>query len=69
MTTVTLAILCGLVAVVYGFVTSQQVLRASPGDARMQDIAAAIQEGERPISAASTPPSRSLASLSPRSCF
>ncbi|MBI0476121.1 sodium-translocating pyrophosphatase [Sphingomonas sp. MA1305] len=47
MTTVTLAILCGLVAVVYGFVTSQQVLRASPGDARMQDIAAAIQEGAK----------------------
>ncbi|AXJ95087.1 MULTISPECIES: sodium-translocating pyrophosphatase [unclassified Sphingomonas] len=47
MTTVTIAILCGLVAVVYGFVTSQQVLRASPGDARMQDIAAAIQEGAK----------------------
>jgi K(+)-stimulated pyrophosphate-energized sodium pump len=45
MTTVYLAILCGVIAVVYGFVTSGQVLRASPGDARMQDIAAAIQEG------------------------
>jgi K(+)-stimulated pyrophosphate-energized sodium pump len=45
MTTVYLAILCGILAVVYGFVTSQQVLRASPGDTRMQDIAAAIQEG------------------------
>ena len=47
MTTVALAILCGVIAVVYGFVTSQQVLRASPGDARMQDIAAAIQEGAK----------------------
>ena len=42
MTTVYLAMICGVIAVVYGFVTSQQVLRASPGDARMQDIAAAI---------------------------
>ncbi len=47
MTTVTIAILCGLLAVVYGIVTSQQVLRASPGNARMQDIAAAIQEGAK----------------------
>jgi len=47
MTTVALAILCGVIAVVYGFVTSRQVLKASPGDARMQDIAAAIQEGAK----------------------
>lgn len=47
MTTVYIAILCGLLAVVYGIVTSQQVLRASPGNARMQDIAAAIQEGAK----------------------
>lgn len=47
MTTVYIAILCGLLAVVYGFVTSQQVLRASPGNERMQDIAAAIQEGAK----------------------
>lgn len=47
MTTVTIAILCGLLAVVYGIVTSQQVLRASPGNERMQDIAAAIQEGAK----------------------
>ena len=47
MTTVYFAIVCGLIAVVYGFVTSQQVLRASPGDAKMQDIAAAIQEGAK----------------------
>ena len=47
MTTVTIAILCGLLAVVYGVFTSQQVLRASPGNERMQDIAAAIQEGAK----------------------
>ncbi|QKR99195.1 sodium-translocating pyrophosphatase [Sphingomonas sp. CL5.1] len=47
MTTVQIAILCGLLAVVYGFVTSRQVLRASPGNERMQDIAAAIQEGAK----------------------
>lgn len=47
MTTVYIAILCGLLAVVYGIVTSQQVLRASPGNDRMQDIAAAIQEGAK----------------------
>ena len=47
MTTVYIAIACGLIAVIYGFVTSQQVLRASAGDAKMQDIAAAIQEGAK----------------------
>ncbi|WP_298675029.1 sodium-translocating pyrophosphatase [uncultured Sphingomonas sp.] len=47
MTTVTIAILCGVLAVVYGFVTSRQVLSASPGNERMQDIAAAIQEGAK----------------------
>ncbi len=41
------AIACGLVAIVYGLVTSRQVLAASPGNERMQDIAAAIQEGAR----------------------
>ena len=47
MTYVYAAIVCGLIAVIYGFVTSQQVLRASAGDTRMQDIAAAIQEGAK----------------------
>ena len=42
-----LAIACGLIAIIYGFVTSRQVLAASPGNERMQDIAAAIQEGAR----------------------
>jgi K(+)-stimulated pyrophosphate-energized sodium pump len=40
-----IAILCGLLAVVYGFVTSRQVLGASAGNEKMQEIAAAIQEG------------------------
>ena len=39
------SIACGVLAVLYGFLTSQQVLRASPGNEKMQDIAAAIQEG------------------------
>ncbi|MFM2409829.1 MAG: sodium-translocating pyrophosphatase [Pseudomonadota bacterium] len=40
-----IAIICGLLAVVYGFVTSRQVLSASAGNEKMQQIAAAIQEG------------------------
>ncbi|MEY3268515.1 MAG: hypothetical protein RL480_1275 [Pseudomonadota bacterium] len=42
---VAIAIGCGIVAVGYGVVTSRQVLAASPGNARMQEIAKAIQEG------------------------
>src|SRR6478736_2027346 len=42
---VELAIACGLLAVLYGIFTATQVLRAPAGNQRMQDIAAAIQEG------------------------
>ena len=47
MSVVTWAIICGLVAVAYGFLTSQQVLRAPAGNDKMQAIAAAVQEGAR----------------------
>ncbi|HEY0622002.1 sodium-translocating pyrophosphatase [Sphingomonas sp.] len=47
MTIVHIAIACGVIAVLYGLVTSQQVLRAPAGDQKMQDIAAAIQEGAK----------------------
>ena len=40
-----IAIVCGLIAVLYGIFTSSQVLKASPGNQRMQEVAAAIQEG------------------------
>jgi K(+)-stimulated pyrophosphate-energized sodium pump len=42
---VLIAIALGLVAVVYGVVTTGQVLRQSAGNERMREIAGAIQEG------------------------
>ncbi|HEX8641125.1 MAG TPA: sodium-translocating pyrophosphatase [Allosphingosinicella sp.] len=47
MTVVLIAIGCGLVAVLYGIITSGQVLRLSPGNEKMVQIAEAIQEGAK----------------------
>ena len=40
-----IAIICGVVAVLYGIVTSRQVLGLSAGNQRMIEVSAAIQEG------------------------
>jgi K(+)-stimulated pyrophosphate-energized sodium pump len=45
MTLLYVAIACGVIAVLYGIVTSRQVLALSPGNQRMIEVAAAIQEG------------------------
>ena len=45
--TLYLIILSGLLAIVYGYVVGVQILSASPGNSRMQEIASAIQEGAR----------------------
>ncbi len=40
-----IAIACGVIALLYGLLTSGQVLRASAGNQRMMEVAGAIQEG------------------------
>jgi K(+)-stimulated pyrophosphate-energized sodium pump len=40
-----LIILCAMLSIAYGVWTTRAVLAADPGTARMQEIAAAIQEG------------------------
>nr|WP_137676148.1 sodium-translocating pyrophosphatase [Parerythrobacter lutipelagi] len=47
MTLVLISIGLGLLAVIYGFVTSRQVLGADAGNEKMQEIAGAIQEGAK----------------------
>ena len=42
--TLELVIAAGVLAVLYGIVQTVALLRESPGNARMQEIAAAIQE-------------------------
>ena len=39
------AIVCGLLAVVYGLLTTRQVISADAGNERMREIAGAVQEG------------------------
>ena len=43
----TFILLCGLTAVIYGLITSRQILSLSPGNEKMMEIAKAIQEGAR----------------------
>ena len=42
-----LILACGLLALYYGYSTGRQVMAADAGSARMQEIAAAVQEGAR----------------------
>jgi K(+)-stimulated pyrophosphate-energized sodium pump len=42
-----LIIIAGLLAIFYGYIVGKQILSASPGNSKMQEIAAAIQEGAR----------------------
>src|SRR4029078_5128277 len=40
-----IAIVCGIIAVLYGIITSRQVLGMSAGNQRMIEVSKAIQEG------------------------
>ncbi len=45
--TLILIIIAGIIALLYGYIVSKQILLASPGNSKMQEIASAIQEGAR----------------------
>ena len=45
MTTLWLIVLCGVLAIVYAIWATVSVMRADPGSAKMQEIAAAMREG------------------------
>jgi len=45
--TLYLIIASGILAIFYGYITGRQILSASTGNHKMQEIAAAIQEGAR----------------------
>ncbi|MDC6465440.1 sodium-translocating pyrophosphatase [Pelagibacteraceae bacterium] len=45
--TLYIIILSGFLALLYGYIAGKQVLSASPGNAKMQEIASAIQEGAK----------------------
>ena len=42
-----LVIVAGFIAIIYGYIVGKQILSASPGNAKMVEIAGAIQEGAR----------------------
>ena len=47
MSSLFLIILSGLVAILYGYIAGKQILSASPGNRKMQEIASAIQVGAK----------------------
>ena len=45
--TLNIIIGAGIIAILYGYLVGKQILSSNPGNAKMQNIAAAIQEGAR----------------------